>query len=130
MFVVTIILKFQNISQNPVEVNAGSEILTGSTRLKAGTCQKIILNMISTVTMIKSGKVYGNLMVDVQPTNEKLVERCKRIVMEATGCDKDIAKETLEKCNYSCKVAIIMILLGIDERSNQTGSFKDLLEVI
>ena len=72
--------------------------------------------MISTVTMIKSGKVYGNLMVDVQPTNEKLVERCKRIVMEATGCDKDIAKETLEKCNYSCKVAIIMILLGIDEK--------------
>ena len=86
--------------------------------------------MISTVTMIKSGKVYGNLMVDVQPTNEKLVERCKRIVMEATGCDKDIAKETLEKCNYSCKVAIIMILLGIDEKKQPKDWKlpKDLLE--
>lgn len=103
-------------SQNPVEVNAGAEVLTGSTRLKAGTCQKIILNMISTVTMIKSGKVYGNLMVDVQATNEKLVERCKRIVMEATGADRDVATEALEKSNYSCKVAIVMILLGIDEK--------------
>ncbi len=103
-------------SQNPVEVNAGSEVLTGSTRLKAGTCQKIILNMISTATMIKSGKVYGNLMVDVQATNEKLIERCKRIVVEATGTTKEKATEALEKCEYSCKVAIVMILLGLDEK--------------
>jgi N-acetylmuramic acid 6-phosphate etherase len=103
-------------SQNPVEVNAGSEVLTGSTRLKAGTCQKIILNMISTATMIKSGKVYGNLMVDVQATNEKLVERCKRIVMEATGVNRETASEALSKCDNNCKVAIVMILLGIDEK--------------
>ena len=65
-----------------IEVDAGPEILTGSTRLKAGTCQKLILNMISTASMVGIGKVYGNLMVDMKPTNLKLKERAKRIVME------------------------------------------------
>ena len=73
-------------AQMPIEVDAGPEFLTGSTRLKSGTAQKLILNMLSTISMIGIGKVYNNLMVDVKPTNEKLVERSKRIIMEATGC--------------------------------------------
>lgn len=96
----------------PIEVDAGSEVLTGSTRLKSGTCQKIILNMISTITMIKVGKVYKNLMVDVKATNEKLVERCRRIVMMATGCSHDDADKALKETNNNCKVAIVMILLN------------------
>ena len=97
----------------PIELSAGPEILTGSTRLKSGTCQKIILNMISTVTMVKSNKVFGNLMVDVRATNEKLAERCHRIVMEATGCDHDTAHKALSETNNSCKDAIVMVLLNV-----------------
>lgn len=97
----------------PIELSAGPEILTGSTRLKSGTCQKIILNMISTVTMVKSNKVFGNLMVDVRATNEKLVERCHRIVMEATGCDHNTAHKALSETNNSCKDAIVMVLLNV-----------------
>ena len=110
----------------PVEVSAGPEVVTGSTRLKSGTCQKIILNMISTATMIGVGKVYGNLMVDVKATNEKLVERCRRIVMEATGCDHDLADKVLIKTNNSCKLAIIMILLNvsIDEAKQRLDNAK------
>lgn len=95
-----------------VEVDAGPEILTGSTRLKAGTCQKIILNMISTVSMVRIGKVYGNLMVDMKATNQKLITRAKRIVMESTGCDILTAEDTLELTGFSIKEAIIMILTG------------------
>ena len=99
----------------PIELSAGPEVVTGSTRLKSGTCQKIVLNMISTATMIGVGKVYGNLMIDVRATNEKLVERCRRIVMEATGCDHDKADEVLNETENDCKVAIVMILLGISK---------------
>lgn len=74
-----------------IEVETGPEVITGSTRLKAGTAQKLVLNMISTTSMIGIGKVYENLMVDVQPTNEKLVNRAQRIIMDATGCDREIA---------------------------------------
>lgn len=95
----------------PVEVDAGPEFLTGSTRLKAGTTQKLILNMISTISMIGIGKVYKNLMVDVQPTNSKLVERSKRIIMEATGCDYETAENSLE-IGGDVKTAIVMILTG------------------
>ena len=102
-------------ADHKVEVDAGPEVVTGSTRLKAGTCQKIILNMISTITMIKAGKVYGNLMVDVKATNEKLIERCHRIVMEATGCDHDQAAEALKQTDNDCKTAILMVLLDIDK---------------
>lgn len=73
--------------------------------MKSGTAQKMVLNMLSTGAMIKLGKVYGNLMVDVKPTNAKLVERCKRIVCEATGVDYDTATEALEQCGYRAKVA-------------------------
>jgi len=99
----------------PVEVNAGPEVLTGSTRLKSGTCQKIILNMISTATMVKVHKVYGNLMVDVKATNEKLVERCHKIVMEATSCDYNMANKALMSCDNNCKIAIVMILLNVSK---------------
>ena len=99
----------------PIELSAGPEVVTGSTRLKSGTCQKIVLNMISTATMIGVGKVYGNLMVDVRATNEKLVERCRRIVMEATSCDHDKADEVLNETGNDCKTAIVMILLGISK---------------
>lgn len=99
-----------NIAISPVP---GPEVVTGSTRLKAGTTQKLVLNMLTTLSMIKIGKVYGNLMVDVQATNEKLVERQKRIVMEATGVSKEIATASLEKCGNHCKSAIFMILSGL-----------------
>ena len=92
----------------------GPEVVTGSTRMKSGTAQKMVLNMLSTGAMIKLGKVYGNLMVDVKPTNAKLVERCKRIVCEATGVDYDTATEALEKCGYRAKVAIVMLKTGSD----------------
>ena len=84
-----------------VEVETGAEILTGSTRLKAGTAQKLVLNMISTASMIGVGKVYKNLMVDVQSTNEKLIERSKRIIVEATGVSYEVAAEHYEKQNVT-----------------------------
>lgn len=111
-----------------IEVDAGPEVLTGSTRLKAGTCQKMILNMISTASMVGIGKVYGNLMVDMKATNLKLVERAKRIVMESTGCDMDTAANTLELTEFNSKVAIVMILTGITkedacDRISQNNGF-------
>lgn len=94
----------------PIEVNVGPEILTGSTRLKSGTAQKLILNMLSTVSMIGIGKVYQNLMVDVKPTNEKLEERSKRIIMEATECSYALASQKFEEAEQQVKLAIVMIL--------------------
>lgn len=98
-----------------IEVDAGPEVLTGSTRLKAGTCQKLILNMISTASMVGIGKVYKNLMVDMKATNLKLVERSKRIVIESTGCDTETAVNTLKSADYSIKTAIVMILTGLSK---------------
>lgn len=94
-----------------IEIDTGPEVLTGSTRLKAGTAQKLVLNMISTATMIGLGKTYENLMVDVQPTNEKLIERAKRIIMEATNVDLPTAEIYYQKAKRNVKTAIIMILL-------------------
>lgn len=106
-----------------LEVETGPEILTGSTRLKAGTAQKLILNMLSTTSMIGIGKVYQNLMVDVQATNEKLVERSKHIIMEATGVSYDIASETFIQADQHVKTAIVMLL------TNQSkDASKELLE--
>lgn len=93
-----------------IEPVVGPEVLTGSTRLKSGTAQKMILNMISTGSMIGIGKVYKNLMVDVQQTNEKLIVRAQNITMEATGCDREEAKKVLEEADGSVKTAIVMIL--------------------
>ncbi|WP_167628647.1 N-acetylmuramic acid 6-phosphate etherase [Listeria valentina] len=95
-----------------VEVVPGAEVLTGSTRLKAGTAQKLILNMISTASMVGIGKVYKNLMVDVKPTNEKLEERAKRIIMEATECGYDEAEKFYFAAEKHVKTAIVMILTG------------------
>ena len=92
----------------------GPEVVTGSSRMKSGTCQKLVLNMLSTCVMIKSGKVYGNLMVDVQATNQKLVRRAISIVCEATGETEEKAKAALDQCGFSCKTAIVMLLLGLD----------------
>ena len=94
----------------------GPEVVTGSTRMKSGTAQKMVLNMLSTGAMIKLGKVYGNLMVDVKPSNEKLVERCKRIVCQATGANYETATRALEECGFRAKVAIVMLRTGSDAR--------------
>jgi len=92
----------------------GPEVLTGSSRLKAGTAQKLILNMLSTGAMIRTGKVFGNLMVDVQATNAKLVERQKMIVVAATDCQREEAEKALLQCGGHCKTAIVMILTATD----------------
>ena len=100
-----------------IEVVPGPECLTGSTRLKSGTCQKLILNMISTAAMVGCGKAYQNLMVDVMQTNEKLVVRAQNIVMEATGCDRETAAEKIAIAGGNAKTAITMILAdcGLEE---------------
>jgi N-acetylmuramic acid 6-phosphate etherase len=95
-----------------INVVVGPEVLTGSTRLKAGTAQKLVLNMLTTATMIKLGKVYGNLMVSVQATNVKLRERVKRIVMEVTGASYAEAERLAELANGDAKTAIVMKLTG------------------
>jgi len=87
----------------------GAEVITGSTRMKCGTAQKLVLNMLSTAVMIKLGKVYGNLMVDVKATNAKLIERTVSIVKSVTGVDDIIARRVLSECEYSAKTAIVMI---------------------
>ncbi len=101
-------------AQVAIELDNGPEVLTGSTRLKAGTSQKLVLNMISTATMVGLGKVYRNLMVDVRPTNEKLLARAVRIVRDATGCDEQAARTALAAADQHAKTAIVAILCGID----------------
>lgn len=98
----------------PIELLTGPEVLTGSTRLKAGTAEKMALNMISTVSMIETGKVYENLMVDLRQTNEKLACRAENIVMQATGCDRGQASEALREAEGEAKLAITRILLDTD----------------
>ncbi|QOY60726.1 N-acetylmuramic acid 6-phosphate etherase [Thermophilibacter immobilis] len=95
-----------------IEVAPGPEVLTGSTRLKAGTVQKLILNMISTGSMVRAGKAYQNLMVDVQATNQKLVTRAQNIVMQACDCTRERAIEALEQADGQVKTAIVSVLLG------------------
>ena len=92
----------------------GPEVVTGSSRMKAGTAQKLVLNMLTTGAMIRTGKVFGNLMVDVEATNAKLIQRQHNIVVEATGCLESQAASALAQCNNHCKTAILMILLDID----------------
>lgn len=92
----------------------GPEVVTGSSRMKAGTAQKLVLNMITTGAMIKMGKVFGNLMVDVEATNAKLIERQIRIVMQATECERATAEHALSQCQRHCKTAILMILAGVN----------------
>lgn len=101
------------IASIAIEIDSGPEILTGSTRLKAGTAQKLVCNMLSTSSMVRMGKVYGNLMVDLQLTNEKLVDRAKRIIVEATDCTYEVASEYLEKAHSQPKIAILMIFTNL-----------------
>lgn len=105
------------IADIAIEAVPGAEVLTGSTRLKAGSAQKMILNMLTTISMVGIGKVYKNLMVDVQPTNEKLISRAENIVMEATGATRENAKKALDDSEGKVKVAIIMILLDFDQQT-------------
>lgn len=106
----------------------GPEVVSGSTRLKAGTAQKMVLNMISTAVMIRLGKTYSNLMVDVQPTNAKLRQRARRIVAEATGLSLQQATEVLSSCGGEVKTAIVSVLAEISPelarlRLHETGGY-------
>ncbi|MGL4911653.1 MAG: N-acetylmuramic acid 6-phosphate etherase [Romboutsia sp.] len=119
--------------KNSIEINVGPEVVTGSTRMKAGTAQKLVLSMMSTTLMISLGKVYSNLMVDVKITNAKLNERAINIITEITECTREVAIEALEKSNGHAKTAIIMIMLETDfntasEKLNKyDGSVRKLL---
>ncbi len=92
----------------------GPEVLAGSTRLKAGTAQKLVLNMLSTAVMVRLGRTYGNLMVDVRATNAKLRERARRIVAEATGADEDAVRHALASTDGRAKDAILVLLADVD----------------
>lgn len=107
------------IADLAIDMNVGPEVITGSTRLKAGTAQKLVLNMLSTASMVGIGKTYQNLMVDLKPTNEKLVERSKRIIMQATECDYETAQRIFEASDQRPKVAIVMILMNCDKEEAQ-----------
>ena len=102
-----------------IDTLVGAEVLTGSSRLKSGTAQKLVLNMISTASMILLGKCYENLMVDVQASNEKLKARAVRIVMQATECDKTIAEQTLTIAEQNAKLAIMILLSGLEKDEAQ-----------
>lgn len=102
------------ISTIAIETIVGEELLTGSSRLKSGTAQKLVLNMLSTASMILIGKCYQNLMVDVQASNEKLQARAIRIVMQATECEKQVAEEALRQSHGNAKTAILMILANLN----------------
>ena len=103
-----------NIVDIAIDTVVGPEVLTGSSRLKSGTAQKLVLNMLTTASMILMGKCYQNLMVDVQASNEKLKARAIRIVMQVTDCDKALAEETLKQADQNAKLAIMMILSRLD----------------
>jgi N-acetylmuramic acid 6-phosphate etherase len=119
---------------HPIELVTGPEVIAGSTRLKAGTAQKVVLNLISTISMVRLGKTFGNLMVDVRATNVKLRDRAQRIVAAATGATVDEAASTLEAAGGDVKVAIVMLLRGTDVTSASDrlriarGSVRDALE--
>ena len=109
-----------NIVDIAIDTVVGPEVLTGSSRLKSGTAQKLVLNMLTTASMILMGKCYQNLMVDVQASNEKLKARAIRIVMQATDCDKALAEETLKQADQNAKLAIMMILSRLDRAQAET----------
>ena len=103
------------IADIAIETVVGAEVLTGSSRMKSGTAQKLVLNMLTTASMIRIGKCYQNLMVDVQASNEKLKARAVKIVMEATDCTKETAEITLLQADNNAKLAILMILANVDK---------------
>jgi N-acetylmuramic acid 6-phosphate etherase len=107
------------VADVPISVVVGPEVIMGSTRMKAGTAQKLVLNMLSTGAMIKLGKVYGNLMVDVQASNEKLHTRARRITMLATGEEEEVVDAVLNETDQNVKLSIIMIETGLGKKSAQ-----------
>lgn len=115
--------EMEKISDYTIAAVVGPEVITGSTRMKAGTAQKLILNMLTTASMVKMGKVYGNLMVDVQMTNEKLHSRAANIVKMATGASDEEARSAIKEQNYHTKAAILQIITGL-----QGTEAKSLLE--
>ena len=108
------------IADIAITTAVGPEALTGSSRLKSGTAQKMVLNMLTTAAMIRLGKCYQNLMVDVQATNQKLKARAIRIVMQATDCDQTTAEQTLFMTHGNAKLAIMMLLSGLDKDQAET----------
>ncbi len=100
-----------------IEVRTGPEVLAGSTRLKAGTAQKLVLNLISTAVMVRLGRTYGNLMVDVRAGNAKLRERARRIVVEITGADEETARRALAATGGEAKAAVLVVLTGVDAQA-------------
>jgi N-acetylmuramic acid 6-phosphate etherase len=118
--------EISELADHSIEVIVGPEILTGSTRLKAATAQKMVLNMLTTTSMIKLGKVYGNLMVDLHASNLKLVERARNMVMNITGVSYDESVEVLDQTNQKVKPAILMIKGGVSlERAEQLLNESD-----
>ncbi|SUZ49204.1 uncharacterized protein METZ01_LOCUS2058 [marine metagenome] len=117
-----------------IVVDTGPEIITGSTRMKAGTATKMVLNMISTATMVQLGKVYGNLMVDLMAVNEKLIDRGMRIIMQLTGLDRKDALERLKEAKMSVKKAVVIETKGIPLQETERllekvkGSLRKALE--
>lgn len=112
--------KLEKVCDICISPVVGPEVIAGSTRMKAGSAQKLVLNMLSTGTMVKLGKTYNNLMVDVKASNKKLIDRSIRIIQTVTGVNADIAAEYLEKASMQCKLAIMMIKTGLDaERAEQ-----------
>jgi N-acetylmuramic acid 6-phosphate etherase len=107
------------LAHHRILLEVGPEVITGSTRMKAGTAQKLVLNMLTTTSMIRIGKVYGNLMVDLTPVNRKLVDRSKRLIRQATGCTKDEAEAAFLASGGKPKIAILMIALGISAETAQ-----------
>ncbi|MBM3759603.1 MAG: N-acetylmuramic acid 6-phosphate etherase [Acidobacteria bacterium] len=107
--------KLSSAVELPIEVLPGAEVVTGSTRMKAGTATKLVLNMLSTGAMIRLGYIYGNLMVNVQPTNEKLVDRAIRIIVQATNTTRDQASELFDASGRTVRTAIVMGKLGISK---------------
>lgn len=126
--------ELSQISKYPIDIPVGPEVVTGSTRLKAGTAQKMVLNMISTASMIKMGKVYKNLMVNVQATNEKLRHRSLSIIQDLTGVDESMANEMIKKANGDTRIAILMILFTVEfdtamsVLNQQNGHFANAME--
>ena len=112
--------KMAEVADIAIETVVGPEVLTGSSRMKSGTAQKLVLNMLTTASMVLIGKCYQNLMVDVQASNEKLKARALKIVMEATECDNETAANVLAKANGQVKLAILMQLSGLDALEAQS----------
>lgn len=115
--------RLEKLADICIAPQVGPEVIIGSTRMKSGTAQKLVLNMLTTCAMVQMGKVYGNLMVDLRPTNRKLQDRARRIVSYATGADSDMAQKYLEKSGGNTKLAILMLRTGLD-----TSAAREALE--